>query len=199
MKNHNALIVIAKYPEKESVKTRLKDSMSDDDRIKLYVNFLNQTMEKLGSVPGVDTFIAFAPEDREEYFKQFNVNLIPLHEGDLGVRMLEAFRIVFSSGYQKAALVGVDIPDLTASIVLNAFDALADNDLVYGPATDGGYYLVGMSRLIKEVFESVPWSSVRTLRKSLDQAITFGYSVGFTEMLSDIDTIEDLKKAGLLN
>jgi glycosyltransferase A (GT-A) superfamily protein (DUF2064 family) len=110
--------------------------------------------------------------------------------------MFEAFTEVLNSGYKKAALVGADIPDLSASTILDAFTILSDKDLVYGPAEDGGYYLVGMRKLIKEVFKSVPWSSSQTLNKSLKQAKDFGYSVGFTNTLSDIDTIEDLKKYG---
>ncbi|HDH04139.1 MAG TPA: glycosyltransferase [Nitrospirae bacterium] len=194
----NALIIIAKYPEKESVKTRLKGLMPDDKRLELYVTLLNQTMQKLGAIPGVDTFIAFAPETAGEYFSRFNVRLIPLQEGDLGAGMFHAFREVFNAGYKKAALVGVDIPDISSLIILDAFDALSGSDLVYGPAKDGGYYLVGMGKLIGEVFRDVPWSSEKTLEKSLHQAGRYGYSVSLTETLNDIDTIDDAKKAGLL-
>jgi rSAM/selenodomain-associated transferase 1 len=198
MNNRNALIIIAKYPEKDNVKTRLKGLIPDPQRLALYVSLLNQTIQNLGSIRGVDTFIAFAPDDTEEYFSRFNLKLIPLHEGDLGVRMFEAFKEVFSAGYKKAALVGADIPDLTAAIILNAFDLLQSNDLVYGPAKDGGYYLVAMKTLIKEVFENVPWSSGQTLNKSLRQAEKYGYRTGFTETLSDIDTYDDVKRSGLL-
>ncbi|HDH05203.1 MAG TPA: glycosyltransferase [Nitrospirae bacterium] len=197
--NKNALIIIAKYPEKDNVKTRLKGLMPDEKRLELYVSLLNQTMQKLGSIPAIDTFIAFAPENTEKYFLQFNVKLIPLHRGGLGAKMFEAFKYVFNAGYEKAALVGVDIPDLTDSTILNAFDLLSGSDLVYGPAKDGGYYLVGMRKLVREVFEDVPWSSDQTLNRSLEQAKRFGYSVGFTEMLSDIDTIEDVKRTGFLS
>ena len=196
MKIKNALIIIAKYPEINSVKTRLKGLIPDDKRLELYISLLKRTVQNLKSVPGVDTFIAFAPEEKKEYFLQFNVKLIPLHRGDLGVRMYEAFHEVFNAGYEKAALVGADIPDLNDSIVLNAFDLLNTNDLVYGPAKDGGYYLVAMRKLISEVFEEVPWSSDQTLRKSMEQADNHGYVIGFTENLSDIDTIEDVMNFG---
>ncbi|NOZ67673.1 MAG: glycosyltransferase [Deferribacteres bacterium] len=196
--NRNALIIIAKYPEKEKVKTRLKGLIPDDKRIELYVALLNQTMEKLGRIEGVDTFIAFAPEDAGEYFLRFNVRLIPLQEGDLGAGMFHAFREVFNAGYEKALLVGADIPDISSRIIMNAFNALSGSDLVYGPAKDGGYYLVGMRKLIREVFEEVPWSSEKTLEKSLYQARRHGYSVALTETLNDIDTIDDAIRAGLL-
>jgi rSAM/selenodomain-associated transferase 1 len=197
MKNKNALIIIAKYPEPGKVKTRIH-GLSDKQRTELYTKLLEFTMKKLSSIPGVDTFIAFAPDSAEKYFKRFGVKLIPLSKGDLGTRMFKAFERVFRSGYQKAALVGADIPDLSSAIILRAMNLLSTHDLVFGPAKDGGYYLVGMSKLIKEVFEDVPWSSDQTLEKSLDQSKTFNYSVCFIDTLSDIDTIDDVKRAGLL-
>ena len=196
--NDNALIIIAKYPEKMNVKTRLKGSMSDEQRLDLYVSLLNRAMKDLGDIPGVDTFIAYAPKEREDYFLRFNLGLIPLNGEDLGAGMFKAFKEVFSLGYKRASLVGADIPDLSARIILEAFAVLSVNDLVYGPAKDGGYYLVGMTKLIKDVFENVPWSSDRTLKRSLEQASGSGNTVGFTEMLSDIDRIEDVRNAGLI-
>ncbi len=195
--NKNALIIIAKYPEKDHVKTRLKGFMPDEKRVDLYVKLLKNTIRKLREVPGVDTFIAFAPRNSKDYFSKFNLKLIPLHKGGLGKRMFEAFHDVFHSGYQKAALVGTDIPDLSAEIILNAFNLLSDNDLVFGPAKDGGYYLVGMRLLIREVFENVPWSSDQTLSCSLQEANKHGYSSGFTKTLNDIDTIDDVRSSGL--
>jgi hypothetical protein len=196
VKNRNALIIIAKYPEAGLVKTRLNGFMPDDKILELYKYLLEQTIHKLRRIPGIDTYIAFTPEHAKEYFSQFGTSLIHLSGSDLGLNMSHSFNVIFRKGYQKAALVGADIPDLSASIILHAFDLLSDNDLIYGPAEDGGYYLVGMRKLIKEVFENVPWSSDTTLSNSLEQAGKAGHSVRFTETLRDIDTIEDVKKAG---
>lgn len=196
--NQNALIIIAKYPEKGQVKTRLNGHLPAEDILKLYISLLNQTVSKLKNIPGADTFIAFAPATAEDYFLRFGTGLIPLNEGDLGARMFRSFNHVFSSGYEKAVLVGADIPDLSVSIIQKAFDLLSGKDIVYGPAKDGGYYLVGMKKLTREIFEKVPWSSDQTLKNSIEQAKKYGHAVAFTETLSDIDTIEDAKKAGLL-
>lgn len=196
--NDNALIIIAKYPEKENVKTRLKGLMPDEKRLDLYVSMLENTLNKLRSIPDVDTYIAYAPESATDYFTRFGVGLILLHEGDLGARMFHAFREMFKTGYQRVALVGVDIPDLSSTIILKAFILLSLDDIVYGPAKDGGYYLVGMRKLIREIFEDVPWSSDQTLRRSLDKAEQYGYSVAFTETLSDVDTMDDVRRSGLM-
>jgi len=197
MKNKNALIIIAKHPEKGKVKTRLMGTMSDEKRLELYTYLLENTMQRLGAISGVDTFIAYAPQNAESYFLRFGLKLIPLPEGDLGKRMFHAFREVFKEGYEKAALVGVDIPGLTGSIILRAFELLSDSDIVYGPAKDGGYYLVGMGALVKEIFERVPWSSENTLKESIERAKQYGYSIALTETLSDIDTIEDVRRSGV--
>jgi len=197
MKNLNALIIIAKYPEKGVVKTRIR-GLSDEQRVELYTRLLNDTMGKLSLIPGVDTYIAYAPENTKEYFSRFNVGLIPLSEGDLGQRMYEAFHKTFQKGYKKISLVGADIPDLSKSIIIDSFKQLSDSDLVYGPARDGGYYLVGMRKLIKDVFNDVPWSSHRTLETSMNNARQAGYSIGLITVLSDIDTFEDAKKHGLI-
>lgn len=196
MNNRKALIIIAKYPAKERVMTRLRDVLTDDERLNLYENLLQQSVLKLRSIPGVSTFIAFAPSAAEEYFSRFGIPLLTLLDGDLGMRMLHAFQEVFRKGYRHAALVGVDIPGLSISIINRAFALLCRHDLVFGPAQDGGYYLIGMNRPIKEVFSGVPWSSGQTLQKSLHQAELHGLRTGFTDTLSDIDTAKDLQRSG---
>lgn len=194
MKYRNALIIIAKYPEAGLVKTRLSGFMPDDKILKLYTYLLEQTIHKLRAVPGADTYIAYAPEHAEEYFSGFGTGLISLSGRDLGLNMFHSFDVLFKKGYQKVALVGADIPDLSASIIMRAFDVLSLHDLVFGPSQDGGYYLVGMKKMIRGVFENVPWSSGETLKKSLEQVKKSGFLVGFTETLGDIDTIDDVKK-----
>ena len=197
MTHGNALIIIAKDPRNGNVKTRLRGHLTDEKILQLYEYLLRSTLTKFSALSWVDTFIAYAPEDAEQYFLQFNLPLIPLSTPDLGMNMYHAFKKVFEKGYGNAALIGADIPGLTESVLTKAFELLDKNDLVSGPAQDGGYYLVGMRKLIKEVFENVPWSSEHTLKESCRQAGKFGYTVGFTEMLSDIDTIDDIHRSGL--
>lgn len=196
MSTVNALIIIAKYPEIGRVKTRLSGDLTDEQRLKLYMFLLTNTMSRLGSIGGVDTFIAFAPVERRAFFEAYGLRLLPLPPGDLGERMFYAFKEVFRKGYKKAALVGVDIPDLTPRIVTKAFELMNENDVVFGPARDGGYYLVGMKKPLQELFTDIPWSSDTTLDRSVQRGRYAGRAVGFTETLSDIDTIEDVKKAG---
>jgi rSAM/selenodomain-associated transferase 1 len=197
MKNRNALIIIAKYPANGAVKTRI-NGLSDEQRVDLYSRLLNDTMKKLSSIPGVDTFIAYAPDDTGYYFSRFNAGLIPLSEGDLGNRMYQAFQGTFKKGYVKISLVGADIPDLTSVIINKSYNELTVHDIVFGPATDGGYYLIGMKKLIAEVFTDVPWSADNTLEVSIKNAKQAGYSIGFTDKMTDVDTYEDAQRHGLI-
>jgi rSAM/selenodomain-associated transferase 1 len=196
MKNKNALIIIAKHPEKENVKTRLSGSMTREKRLELYMSMLGNTINRLRTVKGTDTIIAFAPGETKSYFSSFYLQTIPLPTGDLGERMHHAFEQVFRNGYEKAALVGVDIPDLSESIVLKAYEFLTDNDIVFGPAKDGGYYLIGMKRPYIELFKGVPWSTAETLKKSIEKVKKKGLSFALTEELYDVDTEKDAKRAG---
>lgn len=194
----NALIIIAKYPEKENVKTRLRGLLSDRKRINLYRSLLAHTVKVLKDIPDTDTFIAYAPPGSHDYFSSFKTGLIPLSGEDLGAGMYQAFREIFLKRYRKASLVGADIPDISVDIILRSFRVLAGKDVVFGPARDGGYYLIGMKKPIRELFEDIPWSSDRTLKASIKKAERSGYSVGLTEALSDVDTIEDIKNLSLL-
>jgi rSAM/selenodomain-associated transferase 1 len=147
----------------------------------------------------VDTFISYSPPEEAGYFSGFGPRTFPQSGGDIGERMYNALGKVLGEGYVKAVLVGVDIPGLSTSTVLRAFELLADSDMVFGPARDGGYYLVGLKKPAREIFQGIPWSTARTLGETLRKAYSLGYRTAFTETLSDIDTVEDLKRTGLLS
>jgi rSAM/selenodomain-associated transferase 1 len=195
--NNNGLIIMAKAPDAERVKTRLMGHIPDEERLNLYLSLLTGTIQKLKEMRDTDTFICFSPSAAESYFSRFQMKIFPQSEGDLGRRMFRAIEKVLHEGYRKAVLVGVDIPELSAPIVERAFDLLSHNDIVFGPAMDGGYYLVGLKRPLREIFLGIEWSTERTLTQSVEKARKLGYTIGYTERLSDLDTPEDLKTFGL--
>lgn len=196
--NEQALILMAKFPHPDTVKTRLKGHMTDRDRITLYTTFLRQTIRTMESLRGIDTFISYTPASSLHFFSKFGLRAFPQAEGDLGQRMFEAMNTCFQKGYRYVVLIGVDIPDITDSTVMKAFEYLRDSDIVFGPAADGGYYLVGLTRPIKKLFDTIPWSTGQVLIQSLEKAKTLRYSVAMTEVLEDIDTIDDVKRSGLI-
>jgi rSAM/selenodomain-associated transferase 1 len=190
----DALVIMAKAPARDSVKTRLRGRLTDGDRLRLYTRLLNMTVERLRGIPGVEAFISYWPPSSLGYFAKFGLGCFPQPEGDLGLRMHGALSEVLSRGFRKAAVVGVDIPGLDAQVVLRAFGLLGDSDVVFGPAEDGGYYLVGIKKPAPGLFEGIEWSSEDTLGESLGRASSMGLRVALAESLGDIDTVEDLRE-----
>jgi rSAM/selenodomain-associated transferase 1 len=111
---------------------------------------------------------------------------------NLGDRMLNAFRDGFNLGYDKIVLIGSDLPDLNKQLIERAISSLDNNDVVFGPADDGGYYLIGMNTLIPNIFKDKPWSQPNLLDVSLEELDELNHSVATLENLNDIDTFEDL-------
>ncbi len=193
MKNRDALIVFAKSPRSGNVKTRLEGHLPEEERISLYTSLLESTVEKLRAIPDADTFISYSPPEESGYFSKFGLATFAQSEGDLGERMHKAMEGLFADGYARVVLVGVDIPGLSASIIRKAFELLSGVDVVFGPARDGGYYLVGLRAPKGEIFSNIEWSTDTTLRQSIRKAEAAGLSVAFVDTLSDIDRPDDLK------
>lgn len=193
MTNCNALIIFAREPDAETVKTRLKPYMTDEDRVSLYVALMTNTIDRLKNLVDIDTFISYSPGTAQYYFLRFGLSLFPQAGDNLGERMFNAINYVITEGYHKAVLVGTDLPEISSSIALSAFDLLSEKDIVFGPAEDGGYYLVGMKKPMIDIFSGIEWSTDKVLDQSLHKAGEAGLTAAFTKRLSDIDTIEDLR------
>ena len=123
------------------------------------------------------------------------MNYFPQGEGDLGVRMESAFREAFSRGAGRVVLLGTDCPGLDATVMRAAFTALRRKDLVLGPATDGGYWLIGLRRPAPALFADMPWSTDSVLARTLGRARSLGLSVRTLEPLPDVDRPEDVRQA----
>jgi hypothetical protein len=113
-------------------------------------------------------------------------------EGDIGCRMASAFQASFEAGMNSVVLIGIDSPDLNAQLMAEAFQALHQHDLVLGPALDGGYYLIGLRRLIPELFTGIRWSTAEVLPQTLRIAQRLELAVAKLPLLSDVDRPEDL-------
>jgi rSAM/selenodomain-associated transferase 1 len=110
----------------------------------------------------------------------------------LGERMAHAFAETFTAGAAHVAIIGTDCPGLTADLLQQAFAQLATHDLVVGPATDGGYYLLGMNKLNISLFTDKQWSTDTVLPATLADAKRLGLSVAQLPTLADIDSGSDL-------
>ena len=125
--------------------------------------------------------------------------------GKLGDRMLSAFSDAFRRGTARVVIVGSDCPQWDAGLLAEAFDSLKEHDLVLGPAMDGGYYLIGLSRHLPPLFRDISWGTERVLDETRRIAQEHGLSVALLERLHDVDRLEDvpvwkqecLKEAGV--
>jgi rSAM/selenodomain-associated transferase 2/rSAM/selenodomain-associated transferase 1 len=112
---------------------------------------------------------------------------------DLGQRMETAFFRAFHEGCSRVVLFGTDIPGLSASALDLAMDRLRDSDVVLGPSTDGGYWLIGLKKSA-DLFRGIAWSSEQVLSQTLDRAENLGLSIALLDPLTDVDTMEEVHK-----
>jgi rSAM/selenodomain-associated transferase 2 len=111
---------------------------------------------------------------------------------DLGCRMARAFQDAFHAGVRYVVLVGTDCPEITPSLVSDAFDRLVDNDLVLGPATDGGYYLIGLRSETPTLFDAMPWGTEEVFRETMRRAEGLALATSVLKPLADVDQPEDI-------
>ena len=115
--------------------------------------------------------------------------------GDLGHRMESAANTAFEEGADRVVIIGTDCPSIDETTLENAFDALTDADVVFGPAADGGYYLAGMRKPTPSIFRNIPWGGEKVLKDSTTAAEKAGLKVHMLDVLSDVDMPEDLVAA----
>jgi hypothetical protein len=108
------------------------------------------------------------------------------------MRMARAFEKAFRSGMERVILVGTDIPGLDENLIHNALEALQKDDLVLGPANDGGYYLIGLRRPLGQLFQDIPWGTGEVLAKTLQAAGQLKIRFSLLRALDDVDRPEDM-------
>ncbi len=106
--------------------------------------------------------------------------------------MCSAFARAFAAGNERVVTIGIDCPDLNELLLNQAFELLKQKDLILGVAEDGGYYLIGLSRLISELFVGISWGSDRVLAQTKNIAERLGLNTDYLPPLNDIDRPEDL-------
>lgn len=187
------VIVFVKNIKLGTVKTRLAKTIGDYGAFEVYSELVKIT-EKATTDLQIDKRIYFSDAIIEN--KWPNEFKTVQNGSDLGERMLNAFKDGFESGYKKIVLIGSDLPDINTSHIESGLKALEKSDVVFGPAEDGGYYLIGLKYLISEIFKNKPWSQSHLLKTTLQELHNLNVSVSTLETLNDIDTYEDLIASG---
>ena len=190
-----SLLVFVKYPRPGRVKTRLGMKIGMRAAARLYQEFTAITLGRFRHWKRTKFTIYFDPPEEENAVRAWlgaEYDYWPQPPGDLGVKLRFGLeRMLEQSG--PAIAVGTDSPDLPLPYVEKAAAALQTKDLVVGPARDGGYYLIGLSRLAPELFDGVPWSTPGVLEASWAKAAEKKLTMEILPTWYDVDTIEDLR------
>ena len=190
------LVVMARAPRLGAVKRRLARDVGDVEALRFYRAHTAALLRDLSRDPRWQTWLAVTPDGAAHDPRGlwgFGGPVIAQGSGDLGQRM---FRIFEELPPGPLVIVGSDIPGITPERVFAAFRALGAHDWVFGPAEDGGYWLVGARRrpVLRDPFAGVRWSTAHALDDTL--ANLKGANVAFVDRLRDVDKGEDLAALG---
>ncbi|MBN1341779.1 MAG: TIGR04283 family arsenosugar biosynthesis glycosyltransferase [Phycisphaerae bacterium] len=193
------LIVFTRYPLPGKAKTRLIPELGALRAAAFQRTMTERTIRTARDCAGslrADIEIRYAGGHDRKVRRWLGNGLVvrPQGDGDLGRRMRRASLDAFDSDCSRVLIIGTDCPELSACDLRRAFEAIEEHDVVLGPSTDGGYWLIGL-RSPAEVFEGVDWSTPRVVEQTLALASSAGLSVAILDEHTDIDTPEDFQDA----
>jgi rSAM/selenodomain-associated transferase 1 len=188
----NELLVFAKAPRAGSVKTRLAETIGAEQACRAYRRLLSEVISRVTPIRNVT--LCYSPADATDELRHF----VPAHwtfraqQGrDLGERLQNALALSFASGAKRVVVIGSDCPEICTGDIEKAWSELHVNDVVFGPATDGGYWLIGLNKVYPELFEDVAWGSASVLEQSVTRAKMLGLKIAMLRPLCDVDTEAD--------
>lgn len=191
----DAVVIMAKAPEAHMVKTRLTPPLDPGTASYLYCCFLLDKLEQVRGLNDIYPMVAYTPHDRVNFFKGIRpagFTLMPQTGGHLGERLANVSGYLFEHGYEKVVILDSDSPNLPTGYIYDSMRCLDKTDAVIGPCLDGGYYLIGLSTHMPELFQDIPWSTPRVTELTMEKAVNMGISVSLIDEWYDVDTVEDL-------
>jgi len=197
-KDRCRVIVFARAPEPGKVKTRLIPALGEAGAAALHRRLVMHCLRAATDAQLGPVELWCAPDAGDPFFREcerrIGVSLHPQGDGDLGARMQHAFESALARA-GRAILVGCDIPALSAQYLRDAERALAgSDDVVIGPAEDGGYVLIGLSRCDAELFREIPWGGSKVLPETRRRIAALGRRLSELPALWDVDRPEDLER-----
>ena len=197
-KDDNALIVFLKYPETKKVKTRLGKDIGDRSAMELYRETASFVADSFSGSEDWTTFFFYTPGERKkevlEWLGDKGGLFFAQQRGSLGQRMSRAFGKCFSLGFRNVVIIGTDCVMITEKDVEAAFSLLSGGEFeaVLGPATDGGYYLLGLGRKTDAVFQDMQWSTSHVFSETEKRIRESGLRHAVIRELGDIDEEKDI-------
>lgn len=197
LKHQNAIVLFAKAPLAGMAKTRLQPFITPENSARLQEALIKDSILIMSKNNNSEKFVYFWPEEKKYIFENIIANLpIQLYcqyGMNLGEKMDNSFHDLFKKGFYKIVIIGVDSPTLPTEYINKAFEELNRSDMVIGPSTDGGYYLIGFKKKNRPVFTSVEWGSEKVLSQTGDLIKKHGLTFSLLPIHYDIDTIENLR------
>jgi len=197
MTDEKVIALFLKTPDPGRVKTRLARDIGHHAACRVYTGLVENIISQVVK-SGIPLAICYdgEHEDLPESWLKPAQYVLRQTSGDLGRRMAAAFQALFRGGAGYVALIGSDIPGITPDYLHGAFSMMDRHAMVIGPATDGGYCLIGFRRdcFTSAVFEGIPWSTCRVYRMTLEAAAKADLDAAALPPLSDIDSLDDLLK-----
>jgi rSAM/selenodomain-associated transferase 1 len=190
---HRVLGLFAKQPVPGQVKTRLAAATTSAWASAVAEAFLLDVMDRLATYDA-ERILVYTPSESGLCLSSIardRFACVPQSSGNLGQRMHHFIQEQFRAGAQTVVIVGTDSPTLPLSFIQQAFDALDHADLVLGPATDGGYYLVGCNRRTPPIFDDVAWSSATVLAETVARLADPSWRLALLPPWYDVDTLDD--------
>ena len=193
-----AVAIMAKAPWPGTVKTRLSPPLLATEAAALYRCFLLDKIRAVEALTGARPVIAYTPDDARTEFDVLapSFTLVPQRGPDLGARLHGILTHLLAAGHAGAMAVDSDTPTLPARFLQQAVDCLTrpGPDVVLGPTEDGGYYLIGIRRPHRELFDAMPWSTPEVLEVTLRRAAAAGLRAACLPSWFDVDTPDDLER-----
>lgn len=195
MNSRKGIIIFIKNPIPGKVKTRLARDLGNDKAVKIYKALLSYTHSIVKEIEA-QRYLFYADyineEDdwsNDEFIKGLQ------HQGGLGDRIEDAFATALQK-CSKVLIIGSDCPQIKTHHIEEAFKLLDKKELVIGPTLDGGYYLLGMKSVHKQLLEDIPWSSGQEFEVTVRRALKNNLSIDILPSLADVDYREDWEKYG---
>lgn len=194
---NRSIIIMTKIPSAGNVKTRLQPFLSPEECVQLAEAFFQDAYNKAKSVCE-NVILAYSPFVKTGVLKNFlppqSIYVEQIGD-DLGAKMFNAFKFAFERKTDSVVMIGTDSPTFPFDFIEQAFEFLETNsDAVLGKAEDGGFYLIGLRNLQKEIFENVAWSSPKTFEQIYKNIEKLNLHLREVPSWYDVDEPEDYKK-----
>jgi len=189
------ILLFLKSPRPGLVKTRLAKDIGNQEACDIYKKLVNHTLKQLPDTSNV--VINYTPKDSLPEFQNWldsPFQYVPQSDGDLGDRMSYACNLAFEDGADAVILLGGDCPGITSNHIKKITTLLQEGKNILGPAKDGGYWTLGLTKPFPEVFQNIPWSTETVSALTRKKFQDFNRNLSQIDILEDVDNLENWNK-----